>query len=324
MRNFIFSTAILLASASLLGAKENPAAQHLLDTAPKPTDLFEHNSQPFQLQVDFTVQLQVPTRGHFLLKWKSKDQWWTKLILAQFQQITISNGEMRYTSRNANLTPLRVRELFDLIQFMQRGPALIAQKQKDRQENSLSFTCIEARSNGFKNGSREFCLDKTSHELLSENWEDVPDEKSRRQFSDYFDFNGVRFPRKLEYFENGSRVISSEVTKLDALDFDSSLLVPPTGAIERRFCPGMKGPVPIKTPEPEFPSSSSIVGDSAVSLTILTDGSVGDIQLIGRGGQTLDTPTLATLRKWKFKPAMCGAEPVIADIQIVVSRRIRN
>lgn len=324
MRSLTLATAILLSAVSPLAAKENPAAQQLLDTAPKPTDLFEHNSQPFQMQVDFTIQLQVPTQGHFLMKWKSKDQWWTKLILGRFQQITINNGEMRYTSRNVSFTPLRVRELFDLIQFMQPIPTPIAEKQKNRLENNLAITCVEARFKEVKSNSLEFCLDQTSHELLSENWENVPDEKSKRQFSDYFGFNGVRYPRKLQYFESGSKIISAEVIKLEALDFDSSLLIPPSGSIERRFCGGMKPPVPLKTPQPEFPSSSSIIGDSAVSLTILTDGTVGDIQLTGRGGQTLDNPTLAALRKWKFKPAMCGTEPVVADLQVVVSRRIHN
>jgi outer membrane biosynthesis protein TonB len=36
----------------------------------------------------------------------------------------------------------------------------------------------------------------------------------------------------------------------------------------------------------------------------------------------MDDATLETLKRWKFKPAMCGAEPVVADIQVVVSFRL--
>jgi hypothetical protein len=28
------------------------------------------------------------------------------------------------------------------------------------------------------------------------------------------------------------------------------------------------------------------------------------------------------LKDWKFKPAMCGAEPVVTDIQVVVDFRL--
>jgi TonB family protein len=83
----------------------------------------------------------------------------------------------------------------------------------------------------------------------------------------------------------------------------------------------MKPAIPIKKPAPLFDRRGNIVGDSAVSLTILADGALGDIQLIGRGGQSLDRPTLEAVKKWKFKPAMCGSEPVVSDLQVVFGVR---
>jgi protein TonB len=75
-----------------------------------------------------------------------------------------------------------------------------------------------------------------------------------------------------------------------------------------------------------YPTSASqnrLMGDTMVSITVLTDGSVGDIHLLGSATQSMDDATLQTLKGWRFKPAMCGSEPVVSDIDVVVSFRLR-
>src|SRR5256884_4834251 len=90
------------------------------------------------------------------------------------------------------------------------------------------------------------------------------------------------------------------------------------GAIERRLCADMKHAVPVRTPDPLYPRSASqnrLMGDTTVAMTVLTDGSVTDIQLVGSAARSMDDATLLTLKSWKFKPAMCGSEPVVSDIE---------
>jgi len=67
-----------------------------------------------------------------------------------------------------------------------------------------------------------------------------------------------------------------------------------------------------------------MMGDSTVVLTVLTDGSVANIRLVGRASRSMDDAALETLKDWKFKPAMCGTEPVVTDITVIVSFRITN
>jgi len=57
-------------------------------------------------------------------------------------------------------------------------------------------------------------------------------------------------------------------------------------------------------------------------MTVLTDGSVTDIQLIGGAAHSMDDATLQTLKGWKFKPATCGTEPIVSDIEVIVSFRL--
>src|SRR5439155_380718 len=85
------------------------------------------------------------------------------------------------------------------------------------------------------------------------------------------------------------------VMTLTTAAFDEKLLVAPKGAIERRLCADMKHAVPVRTPDPLYPRSASqnrLMGDT----TVLTDGSVTDIQLVGSAARSMDDATLQTLK----------------------------
>ncbi len=233
------------------------------------------------------------------------------------EQISVQNDEWIYTARNLGFTPMRVRQLNNLINLTQDSP-YIGKKVKQRTENGARITCVQATREDYKQDEREICLDPVSTDILSQAWNWQPDWKSRELYSDYFDFEGHRYPRKLVYEENGSRVIKAEVTSLVAAPFDEALLRPPKGAIERRRCPELKPAVPIK--KTDLPAIGWNADDT-IALTILTDGSVGDVQLIARGGEKLDNAAMTTLKQWKFKPAMCGTDPVVSDIEVTTSVR---
>jgi hypothetical protein len=65
-----------------------------------------------------------------------------------------------------------------------------------------------------------------------------------------------------------------------------------------------------------------MIGDTTVSMTVLTDGSVGDVAIIGRASQTMDEATLNALNRWRFIPARCGTEPVVSDFIVMESFRL--
>src|SRR5579863_4193886 len=121
MKRLLLAAAILFSNACPLMAKDPSAVQQLLDSARTPADLFQGNAHPFDLEVDFTDQFKTPVQGHFSLKWGSKDQWWNKVDVGGFDQITIRNGEMEYTSRNFPYTPQEVFQLFYLLQIETRS-----------------------------------------------------------------------------------------------------------------------------------------------------------------------------------------------------------
>ena len=175
------------------------------------------------------------------------------------------------------------------------------------------------------NASRNVCFDAASNDVLVVESKEHADWQFRVQYSDYFDFGIHRYPHKLERLEGGSKVVSAKVVSLISAPFDESLLTPPQGAIARRECAGMTGAVPIKTPEPSYPKSASnsgLMGDVTVAITVLADGSVTDIRIIGRGTRSMDDAVLKAVEEWRFKPAMCGTEPVVTDTTVTLGFRM--
>jgi TonB family protein len=288
-------------------------------------NIFSDDAGPFHLDIDFKMQVQVLEQGHLILKREAKDRWWRRVTVGALQETDIRKGDMLYTGRNASFTPVRVTELISLIVLVGNPDQLQVKKTKRRVEGGVEVACLEMQGVGKGQSKHEVCLNPDSHELLSDAWEAFPGDHRREEYSDYFEFRGHRYPRKINLFVNGSKVIEAQVASLVTAPLDEKLLVPPAGAIERRQCEGMKHAVPLKTPDPSYPKSASenhLLGDSTVSMSVLLDGSVDNIHLIGSSTHAMDEATLQILKTWKFKPAMCGAEPVTSDIQVVVSFRL--
>jgi len=301
-------------------ADDHAAEQQILDSAHKPGDLFQSNANPFDLEIDFTVQSRGSMPGHFSVKWLSKDHWWSKVAVGGFEQTTIRNGEMEYTVRNFAFTPEVVQKLFRLLSFNLHSSVYAASGQKGRTVDGIPTTCVEARMGKFEANNREFCFDTASHELLREDWEPWTDEKDIERFSDYSAFDGTAYPTKLQLSKNGEESISASVAALHDAAFDPALLVPPKGAIERRWCPGMMAPISDKRSPPTF-NQPGIEGSVTASLTIFADGTVGNVAILHASGTAINKAAMDSFKNLTFKPAMCGADPVVTDIQISITVR---
>lgn len=320
----ILVTGLLLGCLPALGGTD-PSAQQLLISAKQQANLYRDQASPFELDVAFIAQINVPVQGHLTLKSEAKDRWWRKVAMGNFEQIEIRDGDRLYTSRNTEFTPVRVVELVRMLQFAEGSEGLSVKKQKRRLDGGIEMSCLTAERENSKNWPHEICVNLATHEILSDDWQQPPDERRSEVYSDYFDFGPHRYPRKLELRVNGVKLITANVDSLTVAPFDDTLLVPPKGALERRQCDDMKQATPLKTPDPMYPTSARqnrMMGNTEVAMTVLTDGSVTDIHLVGSATRSLDDATMQTLKGWKFKPAMCGTEPVVSDIHVTVSFRL--
>ena len=186
-RSIIIAVALLFSAQNLLGA-DNDSAVQLLTSAELQGNLFRDSRSPVRLEVSFVAQQTVPTQGHLSLRWAAKDRWWRKVSLSDFQQIEIRNGEKLYTTRNLPFTPVRVGELISLLQFADdpRSGSFAVRKPKRRIESGKDVICMQVKDDEDRDQAREFCIDSASHDILTVDWKEPPDELRREQFADYF------------------------------------------------------------------------------------------------------------------------------------------
>jgi TonB family protein len=227
----------------------------------------------------------------------------------------VHDGQTVYTLRNVAFTPLRVRELQTLLRFAKDPSQLTAEGMKERHGRDGDQVCIRVSLPDPSRLTREVCVDPASHDIVREEYDSF-EGTSRTMYKNYAEFNGLRFPRKLEFYVDKNMTISATVVALETREFDLGLLTPPQGAIERRDCARKIHPVPIKTPQPDVLPSPARTANAMLAITVQKDGSVSDIVAIGGSTHSLDRVTIDALKAWKFKPAMCGDEAVVDDITI--------
>jgi TonB family protein len=280
--------------------------------------------KPFLLQADFATQLHTTETGHVTWKWSSKELWQEETTLADFHQITVRKGDNSYTARNLKYTPLPIREIHDAF----RAPLVQPDKWKTGKVKAKEHgtqECLELQSTSNGDFKREICVSSDARQVISDETMTAV-EVRRREFSDYQPFLSCSIPRTLKLTINAVPVLTVVVTSLEQQSYAANEFVPPANSIVRPTCANMIPPKVLKDPSPTYPYSERdrhVNGTSIVSVTVLPDGSVSDVYLVGSSYHDMDQVTQQIVKTWKFKPALCGTEAVTADIQVQVNFRMR-
>ena len=262
-------------------AEVNSADQQRLTEASDRVDIRSPGAKSFQLDADFTAQVNTPQDGHFTLKWVTNNLWSQEIAIGDYRQLNIRKGDTLYISRNAPFTPLRIRELLDLLDvFSAQSDSWQIKKIKQQVRDGIETECMEIHARTGRHGSntkRTLCMNPATKEVLTEETKDET-EYSRKEFVDYQPFREHSYPQQLRLFRNGSMVLKVKISSLRESSFDATGFVPPQGAIARRQCEHMTYPEAIEQPDPNYPRSASqngMGGTSIVALTVLPDGSCG-------------------------------------------------
>jgi TonB family protein len=312
IKRLLLSTLIAAACPVALMASDKQAAQDLLNTAAQQVFLLDNSAKPFVLDVDFTAKIDRPIQGHLRLRWEAKDRWWSKVTMGPFEQVQLMNGDKSYTLQNLDFTPLRVRDLMDLLHVTKDFDMLVVKKDKRHLEGGLPVDCIEAERQDIEPQHEEVCADASTHWVVKHTLTNPATDQTIR-YSAFAEFGGRTYPRRLQLDKNGQTVITATVMELKEEALNPKLLVPPAGAIVRRACANPTPARPLKLPPPDFSAlglRKGAVVTSTVEVTVRADGSLGGVHVIESGGQAMDEAWMDAVKKGTFKPAMCGTVPI--------------
>jgi hypothetical protein len=314
MKSSLLLLIVFAAGALLAASQEDQTPSKLLTEVQEQSDIFNRAMHPFLLEADLTVQLEAQVQGHLTIHWQSKNHWRRELEFGAYKESVVRVGDWEYALRNVGFAPLRATQVVYLLEFAKQNAHIAARSEKTRKSNGAVLTCLRLESTGSK-GHYEMCADSAMHEILSYNpWPSGLVGESA-EFSNYARIEGMQFPKHLEMRTGKEPAVTVNVTKLENQAFDANLLTPPPGATERRYCEAFTGPVMIQ--KPDIKSLGVFSRDVRVSfqVTVLTDGSVGAIQVIGQNSPEAADRIRKLWMRARYKPAMCGSEPVVADEQ---------
>jgi len=287
----------------------------MLETAFHRSDLFHAANSPFVLEADFTAQMKTPMTGKVIVHWGARDRWRIEVELGAFAMIETRNGEQNLILRNVPFTPIRVKDLLLLLRLDIHQRELSARNLKKHRQNGQEVDCIEYG----KDDSLHACVDPSTGDLLSAEttWAEG---KLHADFSGFTEFHGLHIPQRMLLQTNAGNVVSANITRLALEPFDDKLLELPKDAIVRRECEGEKPATTIKMAQIEWPRNGSI-GDVQTSVTVLQDGSVGDVEILGSASPEMNRAIVSAIRKSKYQPAMCGSDPVTSELEVDVQFR---
>ena len=237
------------------------------------------------------------------------------ITVGAFAMIKTRNGEQTLTFRNVPFTPIRVKELLLLLRLDIHQQELSARNLKKHRQNGQEVDCIEFDKDNFLHA----CVDPSTGDLLSAETERA-EGKLRADYSEFTEFDGLHIPQRMLLQTTAGNVVSAKVTRLALEPFDEKLLELPKDAIVRRECDGEEPATTIKRGPIDWPLSGSI-GDVQTSVTILQDGSVGDVEILGGASPELNKAIVSAIKKSQYKPAMCGSDPVTSEIEVDVQVR---
>jgi hypothetical protein len=282
-------------------------------------DIRAAGEQPFQMEVEFRAQMMVSMTGHLTLKWASPEVWSTEIVMPPLHEVRVHRAGVEYVSSNALSTPGRILELQDLLRVMLPDSdrwKINGVKHHGPADGNVS--CVRMRyRNAHVKARREVCFN-SANEVVSDR-QSGGDDFRQKEFSSYEPFRRRRYPRRLKLRVDSSVAVAAEVVSLREATFDDSSFAVPPGAVMRPQCEQMRRAVAIKNADP--PSARSAVrghmrGWLRAAVTVLPDGSLGEVRLFRGGDRAPDAVRQELLTRWKFKPAMCGNEAVVSDLQI--------
>jgi TonB family protein len=280
-------------------------------------------SPPFKLTIKFSLPgVSGNPSGIYAREYDVAQRWREELVVPPYKRTEWGGPGGYWRERDAPSEPSIIRSLDRLITY-----ALII-----KQHSEITFTgvkhgklegkpvnIVEGKWRG--NVDWKYYFDDSTNLLLR-----IEFPNSYYAYSNFQPFGNKLFPRSLQMYVRGTLVIDAKVTDLaDASQSDPSLFVPSSQAEFHPACENMRWPEVIEKQDGLLPASAAahyLAGDSVIVRTtaiVDTSGTVKDPAIARTSGNAdVDRTAIDVVRNWKYKPAMCGNDPLALEIEIPV------
>jgi TonB family protein len=310
-----FVVMLLLALSCLAKDDKQQQAEALFARAAQVQGIEVAGAPPFQLRMSFQVVLAQgpPIDGDFLLIWAAPDKWRTELNYPNFNEVRFGGPGKLSWLRSTPLWPATLM-LPDLrsVAAPKMFPDERVKKLGQITRKGARLTCVLLERP--EKLQRSACFDNATGAMVIEHKPDATFE-----YSEFAPFADKSFPRTLTV-RTPTRNLAVRLEELTAIPApDDAMFKPPGDAEEWPACEGMVPVKLLKGGSPPWPKGH--YGEPAsvlLSLVVEADGKVSKSRVADSGGPDFDAAALAEIKKWRFRPAMCGNTPERQQVTVEV------
>jgi TonB family protein len=253
-----------------------------------------------------------------------------ELSMPGYREVRLTLGDKRYVPRGQGTLFVTGLYNFDrswdplkeeLIPRSEKATYGELSHKKIRGHHALCFDQIRGVAGAKALGKTRYCIDPERSVVLRRDAG-----SNRMEFSGYTPVGAAMAPRKVT-------IQNPSITNLEVRDISVSYQAPdparfavPEQSIEIETCKDEQQPKPVSTPEPPYSDEARSKHHEETILLhafVAADGSVPDVQVMNPTGDGLDINARDTVRTWKFKPATCSGQPVMAEMMLEVEFRLR-
>jgi protein TonB len=323
----------LLSTGSFAQSKEQDSSS-LIERAKQLSDIRAEGAPAFRLKANFksTHDDGSTVEAVYTETWVSSRLWRSEVISGDLHQTEVAKDRTLWLLSNFPtapdaMGPTDANAPEHLVAFHLDDNSLPSESWKtakieDRSSGSWSLRCI-VPNNQFYGGKDELCFDTANGTLVARS---NPVRllttgrvfESTCTYTDYQKFGEKVFPRSIQCAAGGKQTLQGTVVELTAAEAspDPSLFVPLPGARELPHCPwATKHVEAVQQRDPAFPSGLKEPSNPVtLSLTVGVDGKPRDLRVIRSAGEGFDNSAMEAVKKWQFRPATCGGEPMESEI----------
>lgn len=321
MRLFYLVLAFCFSCSCWAGDKTQPLV--LVQRAAEVSDIRSPGAAPFRMRAKVRTYEKTPDEATYELTWVSPDQWREEITIGPGKAIRIGGHgivSLKNDSAEAQSVRSRVRLLIIPVTLTLRPEESFGDV-KRRKMDGIALQCIRRR--GKHVSETELCFDPDKEVLVREDYVGSVSQGSVVIYSGYTAFGPKLFPARIKTYFSNTVKTDVEVISLDQLSpEDVTAFATGSGYITIPGCESPIAPLATVAPDPQYPVNLRKSAPQFVKLSVLVDqsGAAKEPKITESGG-ALDQSAIDAVSKWKFSPAMCGAQPVPFPVNIEINFR---
>jgi TonB family protein len=311
---------VLIFLSAVFAADDKQTTDALIQKAVSASNLLR-GDVPFSMHASFEVlDLKGKPKGEYDLIFASTREWRDTVRTTKYAEETfVTNGQMMRV-RPANYEPvpmLALRAAIDLGREFQGTPNKNLEKVWRESANGISAACAL-----YKHGLQviELCVDSATGNLIR-----VKGSGYETALSSHLQYGSKSVAGEARVKWYGKPVLTVSIMSLKPVAVSNSVSVPadanpvPYCASPQFTLPELSanGKVPPRYP-PEARQSHT-EGSVYLSMTIRSDGSVKQVEVLETGGRLLDEASIEAVRRWRYVPASCDGKSMDYESSVRIS-----